>query len=143
MSKTPWVFKLPLGLREQPGWVFIGTFISLVGLGYLAGLSKSSAVSQVVSETTLQIWGGVLFTAGVLVVYSTIRANKPLEKLALRVQSIALLMYMGWIVTAIPITSATLTIALCVILSGLSEIRIAVIKILLRPLPPHAQEVIE
>ncbi len=141
MSKTPWVFRLPPGLREQPAWVFIGTFVALAGLGYLLGISDSSTVTRVVTETVLRVWGGVLFVAGLLVIYSTIRANKPLEKLALRVQSISLLLYMGWIVTAIPVSKATLTVALCICLAGLSEIRIAVIKVLLRPLPPHAQEV--
>lgn len=141
MSKTPWVFRLPPGLREQPAWVFIGTLVAFAGLGYLLGISDSRTLSQVISDDVQRVWGGVLFVAGFLVVYSTIRANKPLEKLALRVQSVALLLYMGWILTAIALSQATLTIALCICLAGLSEIRIAVITVLLRPLPMHPGEV--
>lgn len=142
MSKVPWVFRLPPGLREQPAWVFIGTLVALVGLSYLLGFSSSS-VTLVISELWLRVWGGVLFVAGTLVLLGTIRANKPLEMMALRIQSVCLLLYTVWVISAVGISRATLTIMLCVILVLLSEIRIAVIKVILRPLPPHARGLAE
>lgn len=140
--RNSWVNKLPTGLRDQPSQVFTGVLVSLAGLSYLFGLSHSTAL-QVVSELWLQSWGGLLFIAGVLVVFGTLRANKPLERMALRIQSISLFVYMVWVLSAIPLTRATLTVALCVCLIGLSEIRIAVLKALMRPLPESARTVAE
>lgn len=140
--RNSWVSKLPSGLRDQPGWVFIGTLVALAGLSYLFGFSNSTA-TQVVSALWLRTWGGLLFISGALVVISTIRANKPLEKLALRVQSISLFVYMVWVLSAISFSRATLTVALCVCLIGLSEIRIAVLKALMRPLPESVRTVAE
>lgn len=135
VKHTTWVMKLPRGLREQPGWVFIGTLSFLSGLSYMLGISEST-ITQVINERWLQVWGGFMGLAGVLVVIGTVTVYRPLERLALRFLSLGLLMYMGWILVAVPFEKATIVIGMCISLIALSEIRAAVIKSILRPLPP-------
>lgn len=132
-----WVMRLPRGLREQPGWVFIGTLCALVGLSYMLGISETS-ITRVLSLAVLRIWGGFLCVSGVLVVYSTVTANRPLEKLSLRFLSLGLFIYMAWAVVAVSIQRATIAVFMGLSLIILSEIRVAVLKILLRPLPDSA-----
>lgn len=126
--------RLPRGLREQPAWVFIGTLSAVTGLTYLLGISQS-AVSRILDEGWLRGWGGFLFLAGVLVVISTIMGNRPLERLSLRFLSLGFLVYLGWILTAVPPTRAMFTSVTCLSLVGLAEIRVAVLKVAMRPLP--------
>lgn len=141
--RPPWVMRLPAGLREQPAWIFIGTLSLLTGLSYLLGLAGSSTINQVLAPTWLRLWGGILCLSGMLVVVSTIRASRALERLALRFLSLCLLVYMGWVLTAVSLSRAALTVMLCVSLVGLSEIRVAVVRALLQPLPPSLDEEVD
>jgi hypothetical protein len=128
-----WVMHLPHGLREQPAWVFIGLLTAVTGLSYLFGLSQSSTVTRILQEGWVRGWGGFLFVSGTLVVISTIMSNKPLERLALRFLSLGFLVYLGWVLAVIPPTKAMVTVVACLSLVGLSEIRVAVLKVVLRP----------
>jgi hypothetical protein len=136
-----WVTRLPRGLQEQPAWVFIGTLVALAGLSYLLGLSQSSAVAQVLSDNWIRTWGGFLCASGCLVMISTLLANKPLERLSLRLLSLGLFVYMGWVVTAVSWDQATITSAMSIALIGAAEIRVALIKRILRPIPHNVREV--
>lgn len=133
--------KLPVGVREQPGWLFVGLLFTTVGLSYLFGVSESTTVSQVLGSGGLRLWGGFLSFSGVLVIIGTWNRNLALEKLALRLLSLGLLAYMGWVITIVPISRATFVVALCASFAGLSEIRIATIKAVLKPLPAKLPEV--
>lgn len=126
--------RLPVGVREQPGWIFIGFFCALAGLTYLLGVSHSS-VASVLGDVGLRVWGGFFCLSGLLVASSTWTANRPLERLALRFLSLGLSAYTAWVILAVPITKATLTLAMGLCLIGMSEIRIAVLKASLKPLP--------
>lgn len=133
--RKTWVMRLPRGLREQPAWVFIGTLATLTGLSYLLGISSSANVTKVLAESWLQVWGGFLSFAGILVVIATVKANRPLEKLALRLLSLGFLVYLCWVLVAIPPTRATFTAMICLSLIGMAEIRVAILKVALRPTP--------
>lgn len=137
--RRSWVMVLPTGLREQPGWVLMGVLAAATGLSYLFGISSSPTVSKVLSEGWIQGWGGFLFVAGSLVVYSTMAANRPLEKLSLRFLSLGFLVYLAWVLTVIPPTRAMVTVVTCLTLVGMAEIRVAVLKVVLKPVPFHIE----
>lgn len=130
-----WVMRLPHGVRDQPAWIFIGFMCAAAGFSYMLGVSQSATVESVLGSVGLRLWGGYLFLAGSLVVAATWNANKPLERLSLRLLSLGLLLYTCWIVLAVPISKATLTVSLCIGLVGMAEIRVAVLKSVLKPLP--------
>lgn len=130
-----WVMRLPHGVRDQPGWIFIGFLCAAVGSSYMLGFSQSVTVQNVLGSVGLRIWGGYLLLAGTLVVVSTWNTNKALERLALRLLSLGLMLYTCWLILAVPLNRATLTVSLCVGLVGMAEIRVAVLKAVLKPLP--------
>lgn len=129
--RKPWIMRLPGGLREQPAWVFIGLLIGLAGLGYVTGLSDSS-IKQAIGEVGLRVWGTVLMLSGFAVTVATVRARPALEKLALRVMSICMLAYMGWLLTIVDFRRAAMSLVLVLVLVGLAEIRIGFLKLLLQ-----------
>lgn len=135
IKRGSWVMYLPRGLRDQPAWVFIGTLTFLSGLLYVFGFAQSTTLNQVLDADLLRVWGGFEVVAGGLVVYSTVMASRPLERLALRFLSLGLLVYVGWVLTAAPINRAMVTTVTCISLVGLAEIRVAVLKASLKPLP--------
>lgn len=134
-KRASWILYLPRGLQDQPAWVFIGTLVCFSGLSYLLGFSQSTTLNRVLDPDLLRIWGGFELFAGALVVYSTIRSSRPLERLALRFLSLGFLVYVGWILTAAPLNRAMVTTVTCISLVGLTEIRVAVLKASLKPLP--------
>lgn len=129
--KLPWTTRLPRGLREQPGWVFIGLLVGLAGVGYLTGLGQSN-ITEAVGTTGLRIWGGFLALAGFGVVYATMAAKPALEKLALRWLSLCMFVYTGWLMTVAPLSRLAMTTVLVAALIGFCEIRVATLKWLLR-----------
>lgn len=131
MTKTPWIMRLPRGLREQPAWVFIGVLVTLGGLGFVTGLTESN-VSEAIGPTGLRIWGAVLLLSGLGVLSATIAARPALEKLALRVLSLSIFVYAGWLLTVVDWKRAAMSVVLCAVLIGLAEIRIATLKALYR-----------
>lgn len=133
--------RLPRGLRDQPAWVFIGTMCALAGASYLLGIAESTSITRILDPAVLKVWGGFLFLSGSLVIVSTWLANMPLERLSLRFLSLGLLVYAGWILAVLPLTRAAMTVALCGSLVALAEIRVAVLKALLKPLPLWNDEV--
>jgi hypothetical protein len=130
--KVPWVMRLPGGLRDQPGWVFIGTLAFLAGLSYLTGLAESTSITRVLDPKWLRVWGGCLCLAGGLVAVSSWVANKALERMSLRFLSLSFLVYMGWILAALPMTRAVFTVTMGLALVVLSEIRVGVLTAVLR-----------
>lgn len=135
LPKKSWVERLPRGMREQPAWMLIGALSCLTGLSYLLGFSQSATIMRVLGPEWLRVWGGFLCLAGFMVIISTMTMNRPFEKLSLRFLSIGFMVYMGWVFVAIPPTRAMVTAALCVSIIGLAEIRVAVLKVAMRPLP--------
>lgn len=122
------VLKMPRGFREQPGWIFIGTMCALVGLSYLLGISQST-ITAALNPAWLKVWGAGLSLTGATIVYATGMANRPLERLSLRLLAVGLLVYMGWILAVVP-SRATMTVFMCLSLIVTSQIRVAVIGIL-------------
>jgi hypothetical protein len=127
--------RLPGGLREQPAWVFIGALCALSGLAYLLGIAESNAITRVLAPLWLQVWGGFLLISGGLLTVSTWTSAKPLQRMSLRFLSLGLLVYMGWMLVALPLSRAAFTAMLCVALVGLAEIRVAVLQMAMRPVP--------
>lgn len=132
--RLPWIMRLPQGLRDQPAWVFIGFLVGLSGISYLMGLTESS-ISQAVGTTGLRVWGACLALSGFGVVYATIRARPVAEKLALRLLSLCMLVYGGWVLTIVDIRRAAMTLVLVLVLVVLAEIRVAVLRALFRSAP--------
>lgn len=126
---------LPLGLREQAAWVFIGVLSALAGLSYLLGIAESTSITRVLDPTWLRAWGGFQLIAGVLIAGSTLASNKPLERLSLRFLSLGIFVYIGWILTTVPLSRAAFTVSICLAFVGLAEIRVAVLRAVLTPLP--------
>ena len=122
--------RLPAGLRKQPAWVFIGLLIGLAGLSYVGGFTESS-VSRAVGTVGLRVWGGVLTFSGFAVVLATLRGRPALEKLALRILSICMAVYGGWLTIVVELNRVVMSTVLVLILIGMAEIRVAVLKMLL------------
>lgn len=133
--------KLPRGLREQPGWVFIGAFCALVGLSYFVGFSESM-VAAALDPLWIRVWGAGLFVTGATIVYATSRRNRPLERLSLRLLAVGLLVYMGWILTVVP-GRATMTVFTCLSLIVSSQIRVAVLGVHLESPNESESKVVE
>ena len=127
----PWITRLPTGLREQPAWVFIGFMVGLVGVSYVTGLTQSS-IAQAVGPIGIRIWGAFLMASGFGVVWATIRAKHALERMALRFLSTCMFVYLGWLLTVVPIRRASMAVLLGLVLIGLAEIHMAVLKSLYR-----------
>jgi hypothetical protein len=95
-------------------------------------VSRSSPITRVIDSQWLQGWGAFLCLSGVLVVISTVTANRPLERLSLRFLSVACLVYLGWAMVAVPPTQAMFTGLSCLSLVGLAEVRVAVLHVAMR-----------
>lgn len=130
-AREPWSMRLPAGLRDQPAWVFIGLLVALSGLTFLFGVTESSIVNAV-GPLALRVWGLFLFLSGTGVVTATLSARPALEKLALRMLSICIFVYIGWLLTVVDWRRAVMSVVLGGALIGLAEIRIAVLKALFR-----------
>lgn len=126
--RTPWILRLPAGLRHQPAWVWIGLLIGLAGVSYVVGFTQSSVTDEV-DRVTVRIWGAFLALGGFGVTYATLSARAALEKLALRVMSACLAVYIGWLLVVVDFRRAVFGFALVVSLIGLAEVRIAVLKL--------------
>jgi hypothetical protein len=123
--------RLPRGLRDQPAWVFIGFLVTLGGLGFVTGLTESS-VSQAIGTTGLRVWGAVLLLSGLGVLSATLSAKPALEKLALRVLSLCMFVYVGYLFVVVDWKRVAMSAILCAVLIGLAEIRIGTLKALYR-----------
>lgn len=125
-----WVLKLPRGLREEPGWVFIGFLVTIGGVGFLTG-AATSAVQNAIGTSGLRTWGGALMVVGMLVMWATIRHVPASEKLALRLLELCLLGYVGWLLTVVPLEQSAMSVLLAIVLIGLSEIRVGFLKVII------------
>ena len=130
MKKRSLLTHLPLGLREQSGWAFIGGMITLVGLSYATGVA-TSAIEQAIGSTGLKFWGLSLTFTGTFLTVATVRRKKSLEKLSLRLLSLNTLLYGAWLLTVAPIDRALFTLLLAVILGIACELRVANLNFLL------------
>lgn len=135
-ARLPLLMRLPRGLREQPAWVFIGIMVALVGVSYMTGFTESS-ISHAIGHRGLQVWGTFLALSGFGVVYATVAGSPVLEKLALRILSLCMLVYTGWLLTAVDFKRAAMTLVLALILVTLAEIRVAVLRALFRSAVPR------
>lgn len=111
--------------------MFIGLLIGLAGVGYLLGVNQSN-ITEAVGTTGLRIWGGCLTLAGFGVVYATMAAKPALEKFTLRLLSLCMFVYTGWLVTVAPLSRLVMTIVLVSALIVMCEIRVVTLKWLLR-----------
>lgn len=130
----PWFMRLPSGLRDRPAWVFIGFLVGLVGASYMFGFSESRIV-EAVGATGIQVWGALLMLAGLGVSITTITARHALERLSLRVLSVCILMYCGWILTIVDLNRAAMTIALGLGLVISAQIRAMSLGMLFKAAP--------
>lgn len=131
MGKPPLILRLPVGLCEQPAWVFIGSLIFLTGLSYLSGFTESM-ISHAIGTVGLRVWGGILSLAGFLLVWATIAARPSLEKLSLRIMSCSLAAYAGYLLTVTSFTRAGMSVVLTLLLIGIAEIRVWSLTALIR-----------
>ncbi len=130
-ARPSFLLRLPAGLREQPGWVFIGLMIALVGLGYATGFTES-AIVRAVGETGMRVWGWSLLISGGLVVVGTIRAGVALEKLALRVLTCNMIVYGGWLLSITSARKAAMTLGLALLLAVTAELRVLQLRALIK-----------
>lgn len=128
--RKPLISRVPRGLREQPGWVFIGVLMMLVGLGYVTNYTESTIVNAV-GVTGMRIWGTSLFLTGCLLILATIRAKVALEKLALRILSCNMLMYGGWLLSVTSFRRVAMTVVLALLLAVTAELRVIQLRMLM------------
>lgn len=140
MRHTSWVMRLPPGLREQPAGIFIGILCFFSGMAYLFGVAESTAITRVLDPQWMKVWGGGICLAGGMIVTSISLVNKPLEAFGWRLLSVCCTVYMIWILLAAPLKNAAFTVVLCLILIVVGEVRVGVIKTLLRPLPQSVRD---
>lgn len=129
--RKPLMMRIPVGLREQPAWVFIGILFLSSGVGYLTGFTESN-ITHALGATGLRVWGGVLTLSGMLLIVATLRARPALEKLALRILTCNLIAYAGWLLAIVPIRRATTTVILSTALILIAEVRVLHLKLLIR-----------
>lgn len=122
--------RLPMGLREQPAWVFIGFMFLAVGLGYATGLVESS-VARTVGGWPLQVWGITLALSGLLLMVATIRGRPALERFALRAVTCALFTYCIWLLTVTTPARAGIVYILAAGFIALAEFRVYHLKTLM------------
>ncbi len=134
-GKMPWVLRLPMGLQLQPGTTLIGITCAIVGLSYALDLSEGGRLATELpgAHWTLNIWGIYLLFTGLMVAITTIRQCGALERLALRLLSIGLCVWVLWLVIGVGLFPAIMTISLSLAFVGFAEIRAARIKVLLIP----------
>lgn len=129
--QRPLIDRVPLGVREQPAWIFIGVMFVLVGLGYVTGTAQSM-LSEAIGETGLKVWGSSLMLSGLLLIVATARARPSMEKLALRIMSSNIFAYAGWLLAVIPWNRAATTVVLSGSLIVLAEFRVMHIRALMK-----------
>lgn len=131
-ARGAWFTRLPLGVREQPAWIFIGVLLSLGGFGYASGTADSTAVTKAIGAGGMQIWGGFMMASGLLLIVATSMARPSLEKLALRLVSSTMLAYLGWVIVTVPFAKAATVVILCGALVALSEFRVMHLRALMK-----------
>lgn len=127
--------RVPVGVQLNGGWLLVGTIMFMSGLGFASGVTESTTITKLMGDTAIHVWGGVLMTSGALLGVAIWFSRVALEKLALNLMSIALSVYGAWLAAAVPFSRTGLTITLLIIFVGLAQIRVAVLRRLLRPLP--------
>lgn len=136
-SKKPLIMRVPVGVREQPAWIFIGFLCAVSGFGQATDLLESS-IRSAIGETGAHIWGTILMMSGILLMHATIMAKPALERLALRVLSSSIIAYGGWLLVVAPLRRAGTAVILIGCLIVVCEVRIWHLKQLL-----HRVKVIE
>lgn len=130
-TRVPLIMRVPLGVREQPAWLFIGFMVSLVGFGQATALLESS-IRQAVSEGGARAWGCILLVAGLLLMYATVTSRAALERFALRVLTMSIVAYAGWLLVAVPWNRAATAVILIGCLAVVCEVRVWHLKQILR-----------
>ncbi len=125
------ITRVPLGVREQPAWIFIGVMFMVVGVGYATG-GAQSMLTEAIGTVGLRLWGGSLVATGLLLVMATAKAKPSLEKLALRILSTNLFAYAAWLLTVVPFQRAGTTIILSGSLIVLAEFRVMHLRQLIK-----------
>lgn len=105
--------------------------VGSVGVAYVSGVADSS-ITRAVGEVGLRVWGSFLVFSGFGVLYATIKARAPLERLTLRILSLCMFVYQGWLLTVVDWRRAAMSCVLVLVLIVMAEIRVAVLKTLLR-----------
>lgn len=131
MKRRPWINYVPVGIQLNGGWFLMGLLFVMSGFAYLIRFTESTTITRVLDPIGLQVWGGVLLSGGLLLCYSIARSKLALEKLALNFLSVALLVYGGWIASAVPFARTGITLILIVSFVLIIQVRVAVIRKLL------------
>lgn len=127
-NRMPWILRLPAGVRNNPAWIFIGSFFMISGFTLVTGVGGSPTVKAVLPPYFMNIWGALILLGGGGLIYATIKADILLERLLLRTLSISLVVYLVWIIGAAGIGRSIVSTALGLTLVVIFEIRVAVIK---------------
>ncbi len=113
---------MPIGIREQPAWLFIGFIVVMSGVGYVSG-QTTSAIIEAIGSDGLRAWGVSMVFSGLLVMVATANAKPSLEKFALRILSCNILAYVGWVAVVVPLNRIGATIMMGMALVAVAESR--------------------
>lgn len=128
-----WILKLPEWARRNPLGVFIAILLSFTGVLYALELSTSTAITENLNPIGLRAWGIFLASGGIVKLLGNVAYDYPLEKLGCRLISVSVFVYAFWVLFSVGLRGLT-TIVLCMILVVTLEIRVAVIKLILKPI---------
>lgn len=142
----PWILYVPEGMRIRPLAVFLISLCLLSGIPAIFGFRASDKIAEIMPDWFMRIWGLVLVVGSVTLLYSIYRSPRDsvhgkklltTEKFGLRCLSIGSLFYAltviivaGWTITSAFAVGVILWFAFW------CEVRVAVIKMLLRPWSP-------
>lgn len=142
----PWILFVPESMRVRPLEVFLITLCTISGIPAIFGAPASNAIQQLLPDWFIRIWGTVLVLGSIALLYSIYKTPKDAvhgrqllvtEKFGLRALSVGSLFY-ALIILVVAGWTVTSTFACGIILwfAFWCEVRVAVIKLLLKPWTP-------
>lgn len=131
--RNTWIFRMPEWARRNPLGIFIAILMIFTGTLYATDLATSTVITKSLDPIGLRIWGSSLAFGGIVKLYGNVAYDYPLEKLGCRFISLSVVIYALWVMASVGLRGTT-TVALCLILAITLEIRVAVIKLILRPI---------
>ncbi len=144
MNRLGWLWRwAPTSVVARPLSFMAVVLLFLSGSASCVGLSDPTRVTELLHpQWILQMWGAALSVGSVLLFWGMLRESLAIEKLGLRLLSVLILAYTGWVAIALGIHGA-LQISMALFLLVFFEIRITVLKGAIRPKPSPPSNRIE
>lgn len=125
-------FERPLG-----SWSIL--MLGITGLSIVTGISSPNRITEQLEPSWLwRAFGGISLVTAIILMFGMIKHHIPTEKLGLRLLSLSITTYVGWVVVVAGL-DAIVTAMIGLSLVFFAEIRIAVIRRVINWLPPDTE----